>query len=576
MKRKFIKIASLSLASLMMLTSVPTYADYSEESVTYQTSDEEDFSTETSVLAEIGSEYSVTIPKVIVLSGVTKSANYYVKVEGDIAGLESVNVVPDDTGDLYSNNKSVQVGTITQDKTSWQYNNFDIDANGNVTADGITAGKWSGTFNFNINLASDENTTILEMVLGDLILPPIGEWGANQPTAIAKFEVGESGSVSSLYGDSFTNDITLTSSNEEVVKIENNRLVAVAPGVATITATNANDETFTFEMRVNNAQCEHIGGDIVMENVNNASCTTNGSHDEVTYCVNCGKELSRIHVEDLATGHVNAMPVQENIINATCKDDGSYDEVIYCAKCGTELSRNNVTIKSTGHIFNSDGICTKCGKADLSKMSYSKIQEIAREGKTAEYGIEVGDSFSLGSIYKAEIVNINSNSIMVAPNGCSGYFYNTPQVSDTVLSNKIGYPSSDIRTKAETWFDSLPNNFKAIVKETTKTYDYATLKYDKSGKYYTITPGQTTLTSKVHVASKNDVLNYLSNFPSGYTSSSGLFSNLGWTSTIETWSGKQYGDYAYGRYITTYYGNVSSSSFGNSGSKHPIIILEIG
>ncbi len=49
MKKNFIKIMSLSLASLMMLTSVPTYADYSEESVTYQTSDEEDFSTETSV-----------------------------------------------------------------------------------------------------------------------------------------------------------------------------------------------------------------------------------------------------------------------------------------------------------------------------------------------------------------------------------------------------------------------------------------------------------------------------------------------------------------------------------------------
>lgn len=131
------------------------------ENIEYQNTDDEDFVSATNVFAEIGSEYTVTIPKTIVLSGVTKSAEYKASVSGDIAGYEKINVVPDEEVTLSKKNKTSQIGTITQDKTTWKVSDFDIDANGQVTANSLTAGKWSGAFIFNINLESDD-TPILQ------------------------------------------------------------------------------------------------------------------------------------------------------------------------------------------------------------------------------------------------------------------------------------------------------------------------------------------------------------------------------------------------------------------------------
>ena len=168
------KYISLFLTGLMCVSSIiPSFAyDYdidengnSFEDVEYQSIEDEKYA-ETNVFAEIGSEYKVTIPKTVVLSGVTKNANYYVKVEGDIAGYETINVIPDESVLLYSINKSNQVGIITQDKITWRYDDFDIDANGQINAQDLTAGKWSGVFNFNISINAPE-----EYVLGDLVLP---------------------------------------------------------------------------------------------------------------------------------------------------------------------------------------------------------------------------------------------------------------------------------------------------------------------------------------------------------------------------------------------------------------------
>ena len=67
------------------------------------------------------------LESVIVLSGSEKKASYYVKVEGDIAGLETVSVVPESEFALNSNNKASQIANITQDKIEWTINDFDTD-----------------------------------------------------------------------------------------------------------------------------------------------------------------------------------------------------------------------------------------------------------------------------------------------------------------------------------------------------------------------------------------------------------------------------------------------------------------
>ena len=69
-----------------------------------------------------------------------------------------------------------------------------------------------------------------------------------------------------------------------------------------------------------------------------ATCTQDG-HAEYWYCADCGKyftdaegnnETTIVQLEIPATGHTPADSVRENEVAATCTAEGSYDEVIYC------------------------------------------------------------------------------------------------------------------------------------------------------------------------------------------------------------------------------------------------------
>ena len=58
--------------------------------------------------------------------------------------------------------------------------------------------------------------------------------------------------------------------------------------------------------------------------------------------------------------HTPGTPVHENEIAATCTTDGSYDEVTYCTACHLETSRTPKTVPATGHSYN-EGVCSICG-----------------------------------------------------------------------------------------------------------------------------------------------------------------------------------------------------------------------
>ena len=129
------------------------------------------------VFATIGSEYRVTIPKVMVLKGVKDtSIEYNVTVEGDIAGLEIIKVVPDSNVVLKSVNKPDVDASIVQEKTAWAYDDLGNVATGTLTAEGLSAGKWIGNFNFNIyvdnyegNVNSEESVEYQELTIPVLI-----------------------------------------------------------------------------------------------------------------------------------------------------------------------------------------------------------------------------------------------------------------------------------------------------------------------------------------------------------------------------------------------------------------------
>ena len=74
------------------------------------------------------------------------------------------------------------------------------------------------------------------------------------------------------------------------------------------------------------------------------ACTENGS--TVYTCTVCGNSYSETIS---ALGHKPEEAVKENNIPATCTVNGSYNEVIYCSVCGKEISRKKVTVKATGH-----------------------------------------------------------------------------------------------------------------------------------------------------------------------------------------------------------------------------------
>ena len=121
---------------------------------------------EVKVTAVKTAEFTITVPKEIVMDGATATADYTVNVVGDIAGDQRITVQPDASFQLAeAGGKANVTATITQANTTFDYNEINVDVNsdgaitagtdgktvdGSIAAPDLTAGDWSGKFNFNI------------------------------------------------------------------------------------------------------------------------------------------------------------------------------------------------------------------------------------------------------------------------------------------------------------------------------------------------------------------------------------------------------------------------------------------
>ena len=94
----------------------------------------------------------------------------------------------------------------------------------------------------------------------------------------------------------------------------------------------------------------HTNDDVKIENDNPASCTENGSFQEVIYCKVCKVELSRTDKVHEAPGHKEAVR-QINVSNATCTVEGSYDNETYCTVCGKSLGIEHVPGAKLPHTY---------------------------------------------------------------------------------------------------------------------------------------------------------------------------------------------------------------------------------
>lgn len=180
-------------------------------------------------------------------------------------------------------------------------------------------------------------------------------------------------------------------------------------------AGNVNNGYPVLVWQVSEACTDHTPGAAVRENEVPATCTKDGSHDEVVYCSVCQTEISRTTVTDKALGHdwdsttgkckrcetacdhkwtngkcdtcgytcqhVGGDAVKEKEVPATCTKDGSHDEVVYCTICKSEVSRTNVVDKATGHKWD-DGVVTTqptTGKEGVKTFTCTVCKETKTE-----------------------------------------------------------------------------------------------------------------------------------------------------------------------------------------------------
>lgn len=130
---------------------------------------------------------------------------------------------------------------------------------------------------------------------------------------------------------------------------------------------------------------EHTKGEPVRENEVTATCSKEGSYDNVIYCTECGKELSRetVTIEKLA--HTPAAPVKELQNEATCTGNAVYKEIVYCSVCGEKLSEKFKIEPALGHDWSDwtvttpatparkgirTRVCARCGEKETEEFEF--------------------------------------------------------------------------------------------------------------------------------------------------------------------------------------------------------------
>ena len=182
MKFKSLKIIAMSMALMLAMPinvfATPINLSNSTESVATDTLDKingtDYFADETTnnwqdgsiteearVTVSRTSEFEITIPKEVVLNGSTGTTTYKVKAKGDIAGDQKITVTPDANFILSeAGGKANVTATVTQPDIEYDYVKLQGDGteyNGNISAT-LSAGEWSGKFNFNIEFLAKTKT----------------------------------------------------------------------------------------------------------------------------------------------------------------------------------------------------------------------------------------------------------------------------------------------------------------------------------------------------------------------------------------------------------------------------------
>ena len=260
------------------------------------------------------------------------------------------------TGDVTG---SEFAGGIAGSHDPWQFPNTHNYAVGKVS-NCYTTGKVTG---------SSDNTTIGAAV-GKL---HTGNIVSVEQTTYRDFQVyALEGACAQLVGQKSENAKDATAF-KTAAELKSDAMLTTLGDAFKKDAGNINNGYPVLVWQVSEACTDHTPGAAVRENEVPATCTKDGSHDEVIYCTVCKTEISRKTITDKATGHKAQAAVKENVKDATCTAAGSHDEVVYCTVCKTEISRTTVTDKALGHDWDSTtGKCKRCETACDHKWTNGK------------------------------------------------------------------------------------------------------------------------------------------------------------------------------------------------------------
>ena len=93
----------------------------------------------------------------------------------------------------------------------------------------------------------------------------------------------------------------------------------------------------------------HTAGEPIRENEKPATCTKEGSYDEIIKCTVCDTVINKETKTIEKVPHTASEPIRENEKPATCTETGSYNEIIKCTVCGSLISSETKTIDKIPH-----------------------------------------------------------------------------------------------------------------------------------------------------------------------------------------------------------------------------------
>ncbi|MDE6568686.1 MAG: leucine-rich repeat protein [Lachnospiraceae bacterium] len=410
---------------------------------------------DTDVLYNQTSTFFVKIPKVISL-GTDKQSGYSVAVSGDISSDQQVYVSPIDgiteraglnfymKDQSKKNPKADVAADVIQGKFYWDHEDvaksYEEKAN-SITAEGLSAGTWKGTFDFEINLhntasggctSDDKEHSYVETV-------------AKEPSCT---EEGKLQKVCSTCGDTRTESIPATGHNyvDGICSECNGTSSEYVPVISGFEDGKSYAEGA--KLTVRDTETIKINGGAVAGNT--YTFDTAGEYT-VTVTGDNGKEITIIIIVNHEHNYTETITKE-----ATCTEDGEKTLVCSCGDSKTE------TIKATGHKYE-ENTCTECGE---TKAVYAMLRSTAAE-TTSTSGFLGSDSAGLAkNVRRLDIFEVffcdyteaeghylsdrNCWDVSAAQNGSIIAWYESPSYATNKYSIYIAPRTENVKIQAPT------------------------------------------------------------------------------------------------------------------------------